>query len=901
MKFIHLADAHLGLDYSESGFDKGFAGLKTESVFDNLQSILSFCNEEAVDLVLIAGDLIEAEQVTKNQLQRLSQMLADLETAKVVIVAGNHDPLDYGKSGRPGIYQQVVWPNQVHIMPVEMTDLILPELDVTVYGASFAGPTAGPVDWTALRQLVESKRSMTTHHLLLLHGDTEGESDYRPLKVSQMERCAFDYVALGHIHQPKKLTERIVYAGSLEPLNFKETDQPHGAVFGELERHHLQIEWLISQQLPFVKRRLVIRQSLGQAELEEQINGYLADLSKAAVELTVTGANQPFLQGVEERLIELANRQVYLKIKEQRDVERQPSNNPPSTDEQLYRQLFSQTELTDSLWQQALTEGSQLLADRLSCLNGLEKLSGKNVKRGQGQGATGSGIRIERLEIIHFGQLQNRQIDLTDGFNLIVGNNETGKSTLVAFVVAMFYGFYRPKVKSRLYLESLNQYKPWQGGDYRGRLLFFDEAKGQSCWIERSFNRKQEQVEVYEADSGRRLTDRYPLHPVQRIPDIGGYHFGMERDEFHYLVVISQGHQQDYQDVLDQFELADWSGQSLPKQEITDLMAELTEKERALGSTHRQTTIIGEKEVTYRQLLAKRQAIKAEKATLAEYDSLSVEEVNAQANLTAERLTAGHRRKKRVIVVSIGMAIFLLVMSCLGLTVKSVGWLLPTVFCCLIVLAGVTLVGVSWFGWRWWRRGELVFELEQLAKQTEWLTAQVRRGEQLNQKWQHLEEDVDTCYQELVEAKRQRQVYRYSLIKLEALLSEKRRLGRQRVSQLLTESLAQSLDGRYRTPELPLDGFIEKEGQLQSVRLNQLSYGTQDMVAILFRLAILNTYFEGRRLPMIFDDSFNHIDDERLQKLLIELQTANRQVIYLTCHHREEDLTGCQPIELKTV
>ena len=47
---------------------------------------------------------------------------------------------------------------------------------------------------------------------------------------------------------------------------------------------------------------------------------------------------------------------------------------------------------------------------------------------------------IRNIHIISFGMLYDRHIRFGDGLNVIEGENETGKSTVGAFVKFMFYG-----------------------------------------------------------------------------------------------------------------------------------------------------------------------------------------------------------------------------------------------------------------------------------------------------------------------------------------------------------------------------------------------------------------------------------------------------------------------------
>lgn len=56
---------------------------------------------------------------------------------------------------------------------------------------------------------------------------------------------------------------------------------------------------------------------------------------------------------------------------------------------------------------------------------------------------------IKRLIIDDFGALQQRNVTLSEGFNLITGKNESGKSTLCAFIKYVFYGFTDSKERLR--------------------------------------------------------------------------------------------------------------------------------------------------------------------------------------------------------------------------------------------------------------------------------------------------------------------------------------------------------------------------------------------------------------------------------------------------------------------
>ena len=74
-------------------------------------------------------------------------------------------------------------------------------------------------------------------------------------------------------------------------------------------------------------------------------------------------------------------------------------------------------------------------------------------------------MKINCLRLISFGKFKNKTINFTDGINFIYGKNESGKSTIMAFIKAMLYGF-----TGRGPDGDRNRYKPWDGEVLSGEM-----------------------------------------------------------------------------------------------------------------------------------------------------------------------------------------------------------------------------------------------------------------------------------------------------------------------------------------------------------------------------------------------------------------------------------------------
>ncbi len=83
-----------------------------------------------------------------------------------------------------------------------------------------------------------------------------------------------------------------------------------------------------------------------------------------------------------------------------------------------------------------------------------------------------------------FGNLERAHLELKDGLNLIEAPNESGKSTLCAFLRAMFYGVNTRERDTKTALAEKNRYQPWSGAPMEGELTL--TSQGRTLTLRRS-------------------------------------------------------------------------------------------------------------------------------------------------------------------------------------------------------------------------------------------------------------------------------------------------------------------------------------------------------------------------------------------------------------------------------
>lgn len=100
-------------------------------------------------------------------------------------------------------------------------------------------------------------------------------------------------------------------------------------------------------------------------------------------------------------------------------------------------------------------------------------------------------MKIQKIKINSFGNLEDREIDLSDNINIIYGKNEAGKSTLLKFITNMFYGTSKNK-KGREF-SDFDRYKPWGKDDFSGKIKYVLD-NGEQYEVFREFAKKNPKI-----------------------------------------------------------------------------------------------------------------------------------------------------------------------------------------------------------------------------------------------------------------------------------------------------------------------------------------------------------------------------------------------------------------------
>ena len=239
VKFLHTADWHLGMKYSQLG-DK--AEKARQIRIKSVQKVLEHAPD--VDFVLVAGDLFDSNDVDRRLLNNVSEILGS-STVPIYIIPGNHDPLTLDS-----LYWDPIWDtlNNVTIFK-ESEPFTLPYHDVTLYPSPVSQKQSkkDPTDWINVGSSESENKNYISRSEIsigLAHGNLaiEGFIDNPnfPINPNRTQLSDLDYLALGewhslYSHQDPDGITRTIYPGTPETTKFGENTSGK-AVIVEIEK-----------------------------------------------------------------------------------------------------------------------------------------------------------------------------------------------------------------------------------------------------------------------------------------------------------------------------------------------------------------------------------------------------------------------------------------------------------------------------------------------------------------------------------------------------------------------------------------------------------------------------------------------------------------------------------------
>lgn len=273
LRILHFADLHVGMEnYGRLDPATG-TSTRTRDFLDRLDEVVDYAMAHKADLAIFAGDAFKTRDPEPTQQREFARRIKRLATQiPTLLLVGNHDlPGTLSKATSLDIYHVLDIPNvivgykpdsrliQTASGPVFLAWMPYPSRNRLLTDEEHKGKSLPELELALreavtvyIRDLAAQADAQTAPRVLVGHftvaGATFGSertvmlgNDVAVTK-SALADPVWDYVALGHIHKQQNLTAGetgvppVVYAGSLERIDFGEEREPKGFFWVELAR-----------------------------------------------------------------------------------------------------------------------------------------------------------------------------------------------------------------------------------------------------------------------------------------------------------------------------------------------------------------------------------------------------------------------------------------------------------------------------------------------------------------------------------------------------------------------------------------------------------------------------------------------------------------------------------------
>ena len=198
-RFVHTADIHLDSPLKSLALrDPELAQLIGNATRKSFVRTIDLCIDEAVDALLLAGDLYDGDQTSMKTALFFAEQLDRLHQHGIgaFIVRGNHD-------AESRITRELVFREGVKVFTsvagVELPKRPEGSVPVAIHGLSFAKPHAPESLLKKYKAPLDRHVNIGIMHTSL--SGAVGHDPYAPCSPEDLHASQFDYWALGHIHK----------------------------------------------------------------------------------------------------------------------------------------------------------------------------------------------------------------------------------------------------------------------------------------------------------------------------------------------------------------------------------------------------------------------------------------------------------------------------------------------------------------------------------------------------------------------------------------------------------------------------------------------------------------------------------------------------------------------------
>lgn len=481
-------------------------------------------------------------------------------------------------------------------------------------------------------------------------------------------------------------------------------------------------------------------------------------------------------------------------------------------------------------------------------------------------------MQIRELILHNFGKFHNQSFQLTEGINIIYGENGFGKSTIHSFIKGMLFGVERSGKKKIKSETTIGKYEPWeQAGEYSGTMRFQCEDKSYS--LSRDFNKQEKKTVLICEETGE------TLNVFQG--DLDTLLGKMDGINYENTVSIAQRKAETTQELALELKnyAANYHSRGSNDIQVEEIQQYLRYKKQKLENKRNEKKL---------QVISKKEKLNLE------YDYIKRELERLQELLKSnQKLEAVQKSKQEKRNTSLDIPI----LPCIGVLLLTIPvmsivhkpWNVLTVI--------VMVLSIGLYLWNKLKykpigknlKKELTKELEKLSWENKRLLREIQEKEVFL-------ENITERLKSVAEVDLWEEDGLKKIASIELAMTRVEEVShsiQKDFGLLLNENASKILKditkNKYDNIQIYDDLEVVIFSGDKMLSLEQVSRGTVEQVYFALRMAIA-ILLHTEEFPILLDDTFAYYDEERLLEVLKWLHKNKKQVIIFTCHKREESL-----------
>lgn len=526
-------------------------------------------------------------------------------------------------------------------------------------------------------------------------------------------------------------------------------------------------------------------------------------------------------------------------------------------------------------------------------------------------------MRFNHLKINGFGKLVKKELELKPGINVIYGENEAGKSTLMKFLTAMLYG--ASKNKNGKSIPDFDKYKPWALEEFSGTLEYTLDD-GENFDVYREFKKKNPIV----YDKGRKDITKTFKETKSRGIAFFEEQTGIDEETYLNTAIIQQEEvklaQNSQNAIIQKISNKVSSGDdniSYKKTlaQLTKLQGDKVGTDRTQNRPiNRVNAEISKLEAKVRELEDIKKASKSSdteleifKKNIEQYEREKDEKIkNLSENSVQEEVQEVPKKAPILDYAILGILILIVALLLVFLENKIIGLI-------SLIAPAIQIVRLVINDQKQVEAKHLAEEEETKAKEekinliTEDIKAYEKEIEKMKKDLYEIEfcrksdeksleelpnlvQKLDDLYEEKAELMSLNNSFNIAKECLDLAYEEVKKNISPQFSYNLCKTMEKISDGKYSFVKVTDDeGLVVELENGQYVSADRLSVGTIDQLYLSLRLSAVGEV-SNEVLPIMLDEAFAYFDNERLRNVLEYLakEYSDHQILIFTCSNREE-------------